>query len=184
MKKTIVEIIEELKIADEKQAKRLVKMLDKREKKELEEIEKEKAQKEVEKMIITIEWKKSSMWGLNPKANAKVWFEDGTYTNVDYTSISGCGYDKLSTAIAKVFNDFLKGQAYKIIDEMLEGKKEVKFIPYGLNHFETYYFNNDKRYFEGGVGISCYYNIAEFLGYNFNCVASGKLFEVYELIIK
>lgn len=43
------------------------------------------------------------------------------------------------------------------------------------------FWNNDEgRYFEGGVGTSCYYSIAEFIGGKFENISSGKTFDVYQ----
>ena len=55
---------------------------------------------DIESLTITVEWKKSSMWGSNPTAKAYI---DGI-GHVSSGSISGCGYDKCSTAVAKVLN--------------------------------------------------------------------------------
>ena len=58
----------------------------------------ERSQKPVKSITITIEWKKSRTWGMNPNANAQVEYKDGTY-DTGSASASGCGYDKESTVI-------------------------------------------------------------------------------------
>ena len=35
--------------------------------------------------------------------------------------------------------------------------------------------------FEGGVGVSCYYQILEYIGLKFTHVANGKTFDVYKI---
>ena len=61
----------------------------------------------VKEILISIEWKKSRMWGMNPHLTAWVRFEDETNTKFCCTA-SGCGYDKESQVISDVFNEFLK----------------------------------------------------------------------------
>ncbi len=51
---------------------------------------------------ISVEWKRSKMWGSNPTASGYDY--NGSYSS---GSISGCGYDKLSTAVADVLNQSL-----------------------------------------------------------------------------
>lgn len=57
---------------------------------------------------ITMEWKRSQMWGANPTAEA--WYRykdaDGNLCSnyVKSGSIGGCGYDKGSTAVAECLN--------------------------------------------------------------------------------
>lgn len=129
----------------------------------------ERNQKPVESLTISIEWKKSRMWGNNPHAEVAVNFQDGTFERRDGYTASGCGYDKESTVIAAIFNDFLK---YKLYQE-LDGNP-----PYGM-----YYKVPGQpsfRSYNGGVGTSCYYRIAEFIGGTFENLASGKAFDVYK----
>ena len=145
-------------------------------------IEAEKNQPHVKEITITIEWKKSYMWGSNPHAEAAVTFHDhkagewgtGFFRKDGYTA-GGCGYDKESTVIASIFNDFLK---YKLhgklndVDEYLNGEKTK--IPYGI------YINSQWKHYSGGIGTNCYYKIAEAIGGKFEHVASGKTFDVYK----
>ena len=132
-------------------------------------IESEKNQRPVKSITIKIEWKKSRMWGNNPFCEAEVHFQDGTFERSPVYTCSGCGYDKESTVIADVFNNYLK---YKLHDPELIAK--FKGEPYGM------YCDNDRKGYNGGVGTSCYYRIAEFIGGKFINVASGKTFDVYK----
>ena len=99
--------------------------------------------------------------------------------NKDGYTCSGCGYDKESTVIAQIFNEFLK---YKLYDETLRSKwmaknnfyKDEDSKPYGV-HLPGEY----TPYYDGGIGTNCYYRIAEYIGGVFEHVASGKMFDVY-----
>lgn len=136
----------------------------------------QKKQKPVKSITVTVEWKKSPTWGNCPTASADINFVDGSFkrTTERYYA-SGCGYDKESTVVAELLNDYLK---YKLWD--LEGKfddtmtRDIK--PYGIRLSFDY-----SPYFEGGVGMSCYYSIMEFLGGKLTHVASGNKFDVYRI---
>ena len=122
---------------------------------------------DVQKAVISVEWKKSKMWGSNPTALAKI-YGDNNYVKYQTRSIGGCGYDKLSTAIAEALN--MSNEMKKVFYENCE-----KVSSYGFSN------NNDSITLDGGVGVSCYYNIFNELGYEFNCVASGDNYDVYEV---
>lgn len=149
---------------EQKKERREARKEEKRIKAETERKEREKNQKHVEKMDISIEWRKSRTWGSNPYADTKIWFKDGSFERVSFTT-SGCGYDKESTVIASAFNHVLK---YKLYEE----RESFKNPPYGL------YFN-DYRHFSDGIGTDCYYRISEAIGGKFERLASGKTFDVY-----
>jgi len=138
----------------------------KRQAKELARIEAEKNQKAVESVTIKIEWKKSQMWGSNPNCEAEVHYKDGTFERSPIFKCSGCGYDKESTVISDVFNHYLKYKLYQFSDE-------DKNKPYGI-------YLNDYKHYSGGIGTSCYYQIAEFIGGKFEHIASGNTFDVYK----
>jgi hypothetical protein len=143
--------------------------------KELAQIEAEKVAPIVKEMKIVVDWKPSRMWGMNPHCEAQVWFENGNYENSPVFKASGCGYCKLSTVVADVFNHYLKNALWKQLDN-----KDKK--PYGVRFNEA-----NKDYpatvsFEGGVGINCYtHGIAEFIGYKMETVHSGKTIDVFRL---
>ena len=164
------------------EARRKAKM----EEKELVEIESQKKQKEVKSLNIIIEWKRSYTWGNNPNATAEVSYKDGSFERRDGYSCSGCGYDKESTVIAKIFNDFLRYKLYKklIWEDSINGEKTDH--PYGVYYYggkvkeklESGYIS--KPSFNGGVGTSCYYKIGKFIGGKFENIASGKTFDVFK----
>jgi hypothetical protein len=156
--------------------------------KELKRIEAEKNQKPVKSLTISIEWKKSRMWGSNPHASAEVHFQDGTFERREGYTAGGCGYDKTSTVVAEIFDDFLK---YKLWGKLPTEKKyhingEKRDRPYGVS-FGDYPIGDGKendvkipyRQFSGGIGMSCFPAISEFIGGTFETVASGKSFDVY-----
>jgi len=149
-------------------------------------IELEKNQERVKEITITVEWVKSRTWGHNPHATAEVTFK-GDETAENYPNFerregykaSGCGYDKESTVIAGIFDDFLK---YKLWGTLPQEKKyhvngEKRAEPYGIvwGHTGDYEY----RYYSGGIGTNCYYTISEYIGGKFEHVASGKGFDVY-----
>lgn len=114
--------------------------------------------KACEYIEITVEWKKSSVWGLNP--HAIVWTNNG----YRYGSASGCGYDKLSSAIASCLNEdysILK-RLYTEYEKIL--RKNKKANPHEFNYGAGYIY----PYFEGGVGYSCFKGIFEKLGAKIN----------------
>ena len=154
--------------------------------KKVQKIENEKNQSPIKEMIITVEWKESRTWGMNPHCEATIKFHNGKWErSINYTT-SGCGYDKLSTVVAKVFNDYLK---YKLWNKTIEQCERADYdwkskgkAPYGVS--ASTYTDNSKvieyRSFNEGIGIDCYKAIGEFIGGKFECIASGTSFDVYK----
>lgn len=156
------------------------------EQKELAKIETQKKQKPVKSLIITIEWHKSKMWGNNPSGSVQVAFKDGTYICQNGYTCSGYGYDKESTVIADIFNDFLRYKLYQKHIWKDSINREKTNFPYGV-----YYYNGEtgevyesgyiqKPSFNGGVGTSCYSSISKFIEGKFESVATGKTFDVFK----
>lgn len=130
---------------------------------------------DIERIVITIEWKRSSTWGSNPNAEAAVHYKNGGVKYFTSGSIGGCGYDKQSTAVAKCLNqvDGILKPLYKIKDKNVNTGNHQLFgygSGYGL-----------LPYFEGGVGVSCYPRILEAIKMKFNTISSGKTFDCYEI---
>lgn len=120
-------------------------------------------------LVITVEWKKSYMWGMNPTA----------WTNYGFrgTSIGGCGYCKLSTATAQALNDYLP-----ILKLMYIKKNRV--ITQGINNHELLgygsgYFTFPR--FEGGVGVESHRAIIEKLGLKWKSITSTDHVDVYTI---
>lgn len=155
-------------------------------------IEAERNQKPVKAVTITIEWKKSRMWGSNPHCEASVEFHDGTYERSPVFKCSGCGYDKTSTVIADVFNRYLLYKLWAMTPEQIKGGRgsgDKGNAPYGINYrqAETWkdsygreHHNPEHRYFAGGIGANCYQAISEYIGGQWEHTADGKMFDVFK----
>ena len=128
---------------------------------------------------ITIEWKKSKMWGSNPTAECTYSYRDANgdvRTNRVYSgSVGGCGYDKESTAVANCLNqinEVLK-PLYLLKDKNINIDNHVLF-GYGTGYGIT-------PSIEGGVGVLCYNSIFNKIGYDFKCIAIGRNFDVFTI---
>ena len=171
--------------SEQKEANKLARKQARMETNELARITAERDQPPVNSIIISIEWKKSRTWGSNPRAMAEVNFMDknsgpwktGFYRADGYTC-SGCGYDKESTVIGEIFNDFLRYKLWALSDEAIKGGNgsgDNGSAPYGIHNY-----NLNSRSYGQGIGTSCYYRIAEYIGGSFEHIASGKTFDVYK----
>ncbi len=130
---------------------------------------------ELNSIDISIEWKKSAMWGSNPRATARVRTLDNGYNSYESGSIGGCGYDKQSTAVAEVVNQS---------NSLLKALYTVKDANVATNNRELFGYGSGSGILpriEGGVGVSCYPAIFEKIGFKFKTVASGKTFDVYSI---
>jgi hypothetical protein len=155
---------------EQKDANKLLRQEARKQKKEFERVEREQNQKPVEKITISIEWKKSRMYGNNPTAEARIFHKDGSIS-YGVAKCSGYGYDKESTVVAQIFNNFLK---YKLYGEFVPVERAREGgLPYGI-------YLGQYRHFSGGIGVNCYYDISKAIGGEFKHVASGKTFDVYE----
>ena len=131
-----------------------------------------KAQPPLESLTITIEWKKSRVWGYNPHATGEaITTDERRHTGT--ATASGCGYCKRSTVIADLFNQFLR---YKLFDPQVLKGLEVK-KPYGISLPPL----NAKwlPYFEGGIGEGCYLQISEAIGGKWETLAYTDSVNVY-----
>lgn len=113
---------------------------------------------------VVVEWHKSRTWGENPRARV------AAERVATYGSASGCGYDKESAAIANAFN-----QNPEILKILYDHAEAGETFPYGVDVWAGL------PSFAGGCGVSCFYSIFETCGYTFRQVASGKMFDVYEI---
>lgn len=131
---------------------------------------------DVQKVTITIEWKKNRTWGANPTAEARVSYLNGTCDHFSSGSIGGCGYDKESTAVAKCVNQIngiLKALYLKKEKQAKKNNREV--FGYGAGY-------GILPNIEGGVGVSCYPEIFKKIGFEFKGITHGKTFDVYEIV--
>ena len=133
---------------------------------------------------ITMEWKRSRMWGSNP--SAECWYSfinaQGNHDSGYCVSgsIGGCGYDKGSTAVAMCLN-----QINEVLKPLYAAKNKAMNIGVLdiVNHALLGYGSGYGILpsIEGGVGVSCYPKIFESIGYKFSTQASGKTFDVYTI---
>jgi hypothetical protein len=143
------------------------------EQKELARVESEKNQKPVKKLTINIEWRRSRTYGNTPHASVSVEFHDGTYAYTDgYTA-----YDTESTVIAEIFNMYLHYKLWNLSADKRKGghgSLDEGPAPYGINNYGP-----NSLFYAGGVGMSSYYRISEYIGGKLENIASGKTFDVY-----
>jgi hypothetical protein len=104
-----------------------------------------KAKKPTREFFISVSWKKNKTWGQCPTATDNNGNSSGT--------ITGCGYCKLSTAVAKVLNEnlYLLKKMYLIKDKNMR-KENHNLFGYGSGY-------NILPNFEGGVGMPSLENI-------------------------
>lgn len=131
-------------------------------------------------LVITLEWTKSYMWGMNPKA----------YTNYDFvgSSIGGCGYCKTSTATAEALNSNLSilKMLYAKEEERLKNIKENSFSKEDNEKFLSRRAflgygsgNGVLPSFEGGVGVTSHEMICANIGLKMRSVSETKYSNVY-----
>lgn len=168
---TTLAAIRELPPGDKLPKKIIEKITNKRKREINREIEKRFARvhevEEVEapaSVSVVVEWHKSRTWGENPRARV------AAERVATYGSASGCGYDKESAAIASALN-----QNPEILKILYDHAEAGETFPYGVDVWAGL------PSFAGGCGVSCFYSIFEACGYTFRQVASGKMFDVYEI---
>lgn len=109
---------------------------------------------------LDVNWKRSQTWGHNPSVDMRWEDASGEWHYEERAGYaSGCGYDKHSSAVAMALNKFINLR-YSVRN------KNFKKSPYGIYKSEYSYC-----YFEGGVGMSCYPRIMDWLGYDMKHVA-------------
>jgi len=164
----------DLETAQKSAIKRIEADFSKRLARTIEKIESAENAPELQSIDISVEWKKSRTWGANPTAKVRTW--TGTHNiETETGTASGCGYDKESAAIAGALNSCpsIMSALYEVAEQIGARKEEYREkIGYGSGY-------SILPYFEGGVGVSCYYQIFESMGYIMRHTASGKTFDVY-----
>ena len=115
-------------------------------------------------------WKRSRVWGYNPKAEITVDFNDNSREK--YTGRASCyGYDKKSAATAEAFNQ--SPELMKMLYEKCNKPQPNKeLLPYGSGY-------GPLPYFEGGVGFQCHEEILNVLGFSSMKVADGSTVDVW-----
>lgn len=105
---------------------------------------------------------KKNAYGYQYKCNLSA--DEGT--NIIGTFTNGCGYDKLSSAVAEVLNE------YKPLLKMLY---QFKNNNVNTDNRELFGYGSGYGllpYFERGVGIDCYYKICDNIGLQFKEINS------------
>ena len=102
---------------------------------------------------IEVEWTRNRTWGANPRAYARV---DGREYSTG--SIGGCGYDKLSTAVAEALNQCPAAMLPLYRKANQAPGKNRKTIGYGTGY-------GILPSLEGGVGINSLLEAYRNLGY-------------------
>lgn len=175
------------KAAKEYAVKRMRKQNEKKLSEKLEKLAAAENRKEILSISISVEWKKSSVWGYNPHAEVTIGKIDkeGHFSYDRYCGYaSGCGYDKLSAAIANALNNDIDLFAYLC---------EVKERAIRKGHKPTAAWNESNRdyihygagygalpYFEGGVGNSLF-GVLEKCG--FKCAVSDRRSKTFDFFL-
>lgn len=126
---------------------------------------------DIKNVSISIEWKRSTVWGYNPTATATI---NGIYQFTG--TASGCGYDKRTAAVGAALNQSIiilkmlytaKEKALATMPaEKIEAAKagyasgcetNADFIHYGAGYGVL-------PYFEGGVGMTSFRGVFEACG--------------------
>lgn len=111
-----------------------------------------KTMKKLASAEISVEWNRSRIWGMNPTVTARI--RSGETYEITTGHASGCGYDKLSAAVASALNDSDIIRATMIRSIRKLNAKEGR--TYGLY---------DTLALMGGCGVNCYRSIFELIGY-------------------
>ena len=124
---------------------------------------------------IDVTWNNNRTWGYCPTASMRWEDAEGHWHYIERAGhASGCGYDKHSTAVAECLNRFANWR-YAI------RRKRANNVPYGLNHIgDPKWF----PYFEGGVGMSCYPRIMDWLGFKMKHVAWTDTYDKWVIVKK
>ena len=129
---------------------------------------------------IVVEWAKSKTWGANPTAEAWFLYRGANGNESEYIktrSVTGCGYDKLSTAVAEALN-----QSNAVLKLLYTEKNRAKNK--GLKNHEIFGYGSGYGILpsiEGGVGVSCYPDIFKKVGFEFKTIAEGKNFDAFTI---
>ena len=141
----------------------------------LEKLEKVAEAPELEIVSVYVDFVRSSSWGYNPKVK--------TCSNNKSCSgsASGCGYDKESAAVAEAFNgDYsLLKVLYTLKENGLKAglSAESKTACTGIDNRNIVGYGSGYSvlpYFEGGVGVGCFWNILEKAGYKVKATYGRK----------
>lgn len=120
-----------------------------------------------------VTWRRTA-WGWCPRVSMRWEDASGAWhldNNAGYAS--GCGYDKHSAAVAEALNKHFKNLLYA------SRNRDFKKAPYGIPKYKGSF-----PYFEGGVGMSCYPIIMDWLGYKMKHVAWTDTYDKWIIVKK
>ena len=116
---------------------------------------------------VSVDWVRSHTWGYNPHSEVR------TNTGIYCGSASGCGYDKESAAVAGALNqcDSILKTLYSLKENGLKaGKTDTSATACtGIDNRNICGYGSGYSvlpYFEGGVGVSCFWSILKRCGFN------------------
>lgn len=119
---------------------------------------------------IYVEYRKSRTWGYCPSVE----MYSNTGNSAGYAS--GCGYDKESAAVAEALNkndSFLKVLYTLKENALAEGASDYsKAACTGVDNRNIIGYGSGYSvlpYFEGGVGVNCYWDILKKAGFEISC---------------
>lgn len=163
-------------------AARMEKQIDKEIAATLEKLERIEKAPDLQYISINVSYTKNATWGYNPIATANT--NNGTTTGY----ASGYGYDKESSAVASALN-----KNYSVLKTLYTIKENA--FKAGLSDFSKTACNGvDNRstcgygagydilpYFEGGVGVGCFWDILKKAGFTTRCnyVKNENYYNVY-----
>lgn len=107
--------------------------------------------------VCSIDWIKNRTWGNCPRGE----YRNG-HVYKEYRSITGCGFDKLSTLTADMFNEdmFLRSYVCNYIEKHAINKDNIREkLGYGIH------LTHGRPVFDGGVGVECHLRILKKLGF-------------------
>lgn len=106
----------------------------------------------------SIDWVNNRTWGSCPRGDYRNGFK-----YQQYRSVTGYGYDKLSTLTARMFNEDVNLMSYicQFVEKHHINKENIKKkLGYGIR------FYNGLPHFEGGVGLECHIRILKNMGFD------------------
>lgn len=136
---------------------------------------------------VFVDWKRSSVWGYNPTATA---YATGTNSRTCRTEghASGCGYDKRSAAVAEALNqcDGVLNLLYSAAEAALQaGARPVDYDNGCKSWRDVLGYGTGCAvlpYFEGGVGVNCFWDVFRKLGYSIECNEAEKHRDFYMIV--
>lgn len=159
---------------------RALRDVEKTHRRELEKLDRAAMAPELEFVTLDVTWTRSATWGYNPRVKA-VTNEAEVFTG----TASGCGYDKLSAAVADALNNspavlralyiaaenaLASGQRFNRLNTSTVTWRDV--LGYGSGYSVV-------PYFEGGCGASCFERIFDACGYSFRCTADAPHYDAF-----